>query len=53
MWLQMMIAHHQGAIAMAQQVSETTTNPDVKAMADAIIAGQTTEITTMQQLLAN
>ena len=52
MWLQMMIAHHQGAIAMAQQVAETTTNPDVKAMADAIIAGQTTEITTMQNLLA-
>ena len=52
MWLQMMIAHHQGAVAMAQQVAETTTNPDVKAMADAIIAGQTTEITTMQNLLA-
>jgi uncharacterized protein (DUF305 family) len=52
MWVQMMIAHHQGAITMAQQVAETTTNPDVKAMADAIIAGQTTEITTMQNLLA-
>ena len=52
MWVQMMIAHHQGAITMAQQVAETTTNPDVKAMADAIIAGQTTEITTMQKLLA-
>ena len=52
MWVQMMIAHHQGAVAMAQQVAETTTNPDVKAMADAIIAGQTTEITTMQKLLA-
>ena len=52
MWLQMMITHHQGAIAMAQQVSETTTNPDVKALADAIIAGQTAEIATMQQLLA-
>lgn len=53
MWLQMMIAHHQGAIAMAQQASDATTNPQVKALADAIIAGQTTEITTMQQLLAN
>ena len=52
MWVQMMIAHHQGAITMAQQVAETTTNPDVKAMADAIIAGQTAEIATMQQLLA-
>ena len=53
MWLQMMITHHQGAITMVQQVSENTTNPEVKAMADAIIAGQTAEITTMQQLLAN
>jgi uncharacterized protein (DUF305 family) len=52
MWLQMMIAHHKGAIAMAQQVAETTSNPDIKAMTDAIITGQTTEITTMQQLLA-
>lgn len=53
MWLQMMIAHHQGAIAMAQQVADTTTNPAVQDLADAVIAGQTTEITTMQQLLAN
>ena len=34
----MMIAHHQGAISMAQQVAGTTTNPDVKALADAIIS---------------
>ena len=53
MWLQMMIAHHQGAIAMAQQVADTTTIPEVQDLADAVIAGQTTEITTMQQLLAS
>ena len=53
MWLTMMIAHHQGAIAMAQQVADTTTNPAVQQLADAVIAGQTTEITTMQQLLAS
>ena len=52
MWLQMMIAHHQGAIAMAQQVAETTTNPEVGELADAIITGQTAEIAAMQQLLA-
>ena len=52
MWLQMMIAHHQGAIAMAQQAAETTTNSQVGELADAIIAGQTAEIATMQQLLA-
>ena len=38
---------------MAQQVADTTTNPEVKALADAIIAGQTAEIATMQQLLAS
>ncbi len=53
MWLQMMIAHHQGAISMAQQVADTTTNPAVQELADAIIAGQTAEIATMQQMLAN
>ncbi len=52
MWLQMMIAHHQGAITMAQQVGETTTNPEVRELADAIITGQTAEIAAMQQLLA-
>lgn len=51
MWLTMMIAHHQGAIAMAEQVKTDSTNPDVLALADAIIAGQTTEIDTMAQLL--
>lgn len=52
MWLQMMITHHEGAISMAQQVAATTTNPDVRAMAEAIISGQTAEITQMRQLLA-
>ena len=52
MWLQMMITHHQGAISMAQQVAGTTTNAQVKALAEAITAGQTAEIATMQQMLA-
>jgi uncharacterized protein (DUF305 family) len=52
MWLQMMITHHQGAISMAEQVASTTTNPQVEALAEAIIAGQTAEIATMQQMLA-
>lgn len=51
MWLQMMITHHQGAISMAQQVASTTTDPQVKAMAEAIIKGQTAEIAAMQQML--
>jgi uncharacterized protein (DUF305 family) len=52
MWLQMMIAHHQGAISMAEQVASTTANPQVQALAEAIVAGQTAEIATMQQMLA-
>jgi uncharacterized protein (DUF305 family) len=51
MWLAMMIAHHKGAIEMAEQVRAESTNPEVTALADAIVAGQTTEIDTMQQLL--
>lgn len=52
MWLEMMIAHHEGAIAMADQVKVESTNADVIALADAVISGQTAEITAMQQLLA-
>ena len=52
MWLQMMIAHHQSAIVMADQVLESTTNPDVRDLAQKVIEGQTAEITTMQELLS-
>jgi uncharacterized protein (DUF305 family) len=52
MWLQMMIAHHQGAITMAQQILTTTSNPEVRTLAQAVVDGQTAEIATMQQLLA-
>lgn len=52
MWLQMMIAHHQGAIAMAEQVLATTTDEQVKDLAQDVVAGQNAEINTMQQLLA-
>ncbi|MDP1877475.1 MAG: DUF305 domain-containing protein [Actinomycetota bacterium] len=53
MWLQMMITHHQGAIQMAEQVIADSTNTDVTALANAVVAGQTAEIDAMQQLLAN
>jgi uncharacterized protein (DUF305 family) len=49
-WLQMMIEHHQGAVAMAEQVAGTTLDPQVATLADAIIAGQQAEIATMQGL---
>ena len=53
LWLQMMTAHHQGAISMADQVKAESSNADVTALADAVISGQTTEIDTMQTLLDN
>ncbi|HPE11331.1 MAG TPA: DUF305 domain-containing protein [Actinomycetota bacterium] len=52
LWLEMMIAHHEGAIAMAGQVDTTSQDPQVKALADAIVIAQNEEITTMQKLLA-
>lgn len=52
LWLEMMIAHHQGAISMADQVKAGSSNADVTALADAVIAGQTAEIDTMQELLS-
>jgi uncharacterized protein (DUF305 family) len=52
MWLQMMTAHHQGAVTMARQVLATTSDAGVKKLADAVVAGQTDEITQMQKLLA-
>lgn len=52
MWLQMMIAHHQGAVTMARTVLSAGSNPQVKQLAQAIIDGQTKEIATMTSLLA-
>lgn len=45
-----MIAHHQGAIAMADLIAQST-NPESKKLAEAIKTGQTAEIATMQKLL--
>ncbi|TXH45269.1 MAG: DUF305 domain-containing protein [Actinobacteria bacterium] len=52
MWLQMMISHHEGAIAMAQDVTATTMDPQVKSLAANIISSQQAEIDTMQGMLA-
>jgi uncharacterized protein (DUF305 family) len=52
MWLEMMIEHHEGAIEMAKAVKEQSQNPEVLALADAIISAQEAEIAVMEQLLA-
>jgi uncharacterized protein (DUF305 family) len=50
-WAEMMIAHHEGAISMAEEVQADGTNAEVRALADEIIRVQSSEITELQQLL--
>ena len=50
LWLELMVAHHEGAIEMAEQVVETTDDLEVQALAEAIIAAQAAEIDRMRAL---
>ena len=50
-WLEMMIAHHNGAISQSETVKTKGSNADVLALADQIIAAQQGEITEMKALL--
>ena len=52
LWLELMIAHHQGAISMAEQVKGSSSSAEVITLAGAVITGQKVEIDTMQKLLA-
>ncbi|GAA1194516.1 DUF305 domain-containing protein [Pseudonocardia alaniniphila] len=51
MFLQMMIAHHQGAVTDAQQELSEGMNEQAKTLASSIVTTQTAEINRMQQLL--
>ena len=51
MWLQMMIKHHQGAVAMAKTELAQGAHPDAKTLAQQVIDSQSKEITTMTDLL--
>jgi uncharacterized protein (DUF305 family) len=51
--MEMMIAHHEGAISMAETVQTEGSNPDVRSLADQIIAAQRAEIDEMNALLAD
>jgi uncharacterized protein (DUF305 family) len=53
MWLEMMIAHHEGAVSQSETVKADGSNPDVLLLADQIIAAQQGEIAEMQALLGN
>jgi uncharacterized protein (DUF305 family) len=51
MFMQMMIPHHDAAIAMAQQALTKAEHPEIKTLAQAIITTQRAEITEMQGYL--
>ncbi|MCW5953729.1 MAG: DUF305 domain-containing protein [Propionibacteriaceae bacterium] len=51
-FLELMTAHHEGAITMAQAVLDAGQNEDVRRLAQQIIEAQTAEITEMAGLLA-
>jgi uncharacterized protein (DUF305 family) len=50
MWVQMMIEHHQGAVATAKTELEKGENAEAKALAQKIVTAQEAEITEMQAL---
>jgi len=51
LWVQMMIKHHQGAVAMANTELASGQDPRVKSLAQSISVSQAKEIATMQALL--
>jgi len=51
MWLEMMVRHHEGAIAMAETVKASGSNADVLGLAEQIITAQQDEIDEMRALL--
>ena len=52
LYLTGMIAHHEGAIEMADDVLVDGSDPEVRALAESIVTGQQAEIQRMQKLLA-
>ncbi|WP_430644903.1 DUF305 domain-containing protein [Agromyces sp. GXS1127] len=51
-FLELMIAHHQGAVVMAEAVLERSTYPVVVSLAESIVASQQAEIELMEGMLA-
>lgn len=53
MWLTMMTTHHKGAIDTANTELDNGKSPAATALAKAIVAGQSAEVTTMTELLSS
>ncbi|MEV2236946.1 DUF305 domain-containing protein [Micromonospora sp. NPDC049891] len=51
-FLTMMIAHHEGAVTMAEEEAAQGANPDARALAQRIVTTQQAEIVTMRKILA-
>ncbi|GAB2908784.1 DUF305 domain-containing protein [Rhodococcus aerolatus] len=51
-WVELMLAHHRGAVVMAQVEQRDGTDPEAKALAGSIAEGQSAEIEEMTGLLA-
>ena len=51
MWLEMMIEHHRGAIAMAEDEAQDGRFDDAVALAESIASSQQREVDTMEELL--
>jgi len=49
-WAKGMIAHHEGAIAMANDVLANGKNSEILTLANAVVSGQSTEIETLKPL---
>lgn len=52
LWLQSMIGHHEGAIAMANTEIADGANADAKTLAQQIVSAQQAEITQMKEMVA-
>ena len=52
LWVQLMITHHHGAVAMAHNEVTDGQNPTAKTLATSIVTSQTAQIDQLQKLLA-
>lgn len=52
-WATAMIAHHEGAVAMAEDVLASGKNPDIDELARAIIDSQTAEIAELKAIIGS